>query len=51
MEVLLTSWISEKMSDDMEKENTLQSYITAYLKDKYIDNLTLNHVMFLEDIQ
>lgn len=38
------------MSDGLEKANTLPSYVTSYRK-KIIDDLTLNHMMYLEDIQ
>ena len=44
-------WISDKMSDGLERANTLPPYITAYRKGKSIDDLTLNHIMFLEDTQ
>ena len=50
-EAFLTGWISDKMSDGLERANTLPSYITAYRKGKSIDDLTLNHIMFLEDTQ
>jgi len=39
------------MSDGLERANTLPSYITAYRKGKSIDDLTLNHIMFLENTQ
>ena len=39
------------MSEGVESANTLPSYITAYHKRKSIDDLTLNHIMFLEDTQ
>ena len=39
------------MSEGLETANTLPSYITAYRKGKSIDDLTLNHIMFLEDTQ
>ena len=39
------------MSDGLEQANTLPSYITAYRKGKSIDDLTLNHIMFLDDTQ
>ena len=50
-ENFLTGWISDKMSEGLEVANTLPSYITAYRKGKSIDDLTLNHIMFLEDTQ
>ena len=39
------------MSEGLEATNTLPSYITAYRKGKSIDDLTLSHIMFLEDTQ
>ena len=48
-EAFITGWISDKMSEGLESANTLPSYITVYRKDKSIDDLTLNHIMFLED--
>ena len=50
-EAFLTCWIGDKISDSLERANTHPSYITAYRKDKSIDDLTLNHMMFLEDTQ
>ena len=50
-EAFLTGWISDKMTDGLELANTLPSYIYAYRKGKSIDDLTLNHMMFLEDTQ
>ena len=50
-EAFITGWISDKMSEGLESANTLPSYITVYRKDKSIDDLTLNHIMFLEDTQ
>ena len=50
-EAFLTGWISDKISDDLERANTLPSYITSYQKGNFFDDLTLNHIMFLEDIQ
>ena len=50
-EAFLTGWISDKMSDWLEQAHTLPSYITAYRKGKSINDLTLNHIMFLEDTQ
>jgi len=41
--------ISEKIKD-LEHANSLPSYITAYRKGKSIDDLILNHIMFLEDV-
>lgn len=37
------------MFNGLEKENNLPFYINAYHKGKSIDDLTLNHIMFLED--
>ena len=39
------------MSEGLETANTLPSYITAYRKGISIDDLTLNHIIFLEDTQ
>ena len=39
------------MSEGLELAHTLLPYITAYCKGKSIDDLTLNHIMFLEDTQ
>ena len=39
------------MSIGLEHANTLPPYITAYRKGKSIDDLTLNHIMFLENEQ
>ena len=50
-EAFLTGWISDKISDGLERSNTLPSYITAYRKGKANDDLTLNHIIFLEDTQ
>ena len=50
-EAFLTGWISDKMSDGLEQAHTLPPYITAYRKGKSIDDLTQNHIMFLEDTQ
>ena len=50
-EAFLIGWISNNMSDGLERANTLPSYITAYRKGKSIDDLTLNPIMFLEDTQ
>ena len=47
----LAGWINDKISDDLERINTLLSYITAYHKGKSTDDFTLNHIMFLEDTQ
>ena len=47
----LTGWINDKISDDLERINTHPSYITAYRKGKSTDDLTLNHIMFLDDTQ
>ena len=46
-EAFLTDWISDKISDGLERFNTLRTYITVYRKGKSIDDLTLNHIMFL----
>ena len=48
-EAFLTGWISDKMSDELEQAHTLPQYITAYHKGKLIDDLTLKHIIFLED--
>ena len=50
-EAFLTGWISDKMSEGLELTHTLPPYITVYHKGKSIDDLTLNHIIFLEDIQ
>ena len=50
-EVFLIEWISNKISDGLEWTNTLLTYITAYLKGKSIVDLTLNHIIFLENVQ
>ena len=50
-EAFLTGWISDKMSEGLELTHTLPPYITVYRKGKSIDDLTLNHIMFLEDTQ
>ena len=50
-EAFLTGWISDKMSIGLERANTLPPYITAYRQGRSIDDLTLNHIMFLEDVQ
>ena len=50
-DVFRTGWISDKMSDGLVRENTLPAYITVYHKGKYTDDLTLDHLIFLEDTQ
>ena len=37
------------MSDGLEQAHTLSPYITAYRKGKSTDDLTLKHIIFLED--
>ena len=51
LEAFIADWISDKMSDGLERANTLPYYIAVYRKGKSIDDLTLNHIMFLEDTQ
>ena len=50
-EAFLTGWISDKISEGLEHANTLPTDITAYRKGKSIDDLILNHIMFLENEQ
>ena len=50
-EMFLTGWISDNIFDGLERTNKLLAYITAYRKGKSIDDLTLNHIMFLENVQ
>ena len=49
--MFLTGWISDNIFDGLERTNKLLAYITAYRKGKSIDDLTLNHIMFLENVQ
>ena len=50
-EAFLTGWISDKMFEGLESANTIPSYITAYHKEKSIDDRTLNHIIFLVNTQ
>ena len=50
LEALVSVHISKQLSDGLETVNTLHTFITAYCKGKSFDDITLVHLLTLEEI-
>ena len=48
-EVFFTLYIGRNISDDFEKIDSLPYYTNAYSQGKFLDDLTLSHILILED--
>ena len=50
LEAFVSVHISKHLSDGLETADTLPPFITVYRKGKSIDDITLAHLLTLEDI-